>query len=132
MWKEFKDFLIKQNAIALAIAVVIGAALNTVVQAIVNDIIMPIVLVAESAAAGSAGDVLKWAPQIGPFTFKIGDLLSALVNFVIIGFVAWRISRMFVKPAPAGAPTTKQCNFCKSTIDIGATRCPHCTSQLAA
>ncbi|HEX8726781.1 MAG TPA: MscL family protein [Gemmatimonadaceae bacterium] len=132
MWKEFKDFLIKQNAIALAIAVVIGAALNTVVQAIVNDIIMPIVLVAESAAAGSAGDVLKWAPQIGPFTFKIGDLLSALVNFVIIGFVAWRISRMFIKPAPAGPPTTKQCSFCKSTIDIGATRCPHCTSQLAA
>jgi large conductance mechanosensitive channel len=46
--------------------------------------------------------------------------------------VAWRISKIFVKEPPKGPPTTKACSFCKSTIDIAATRCPNCTSQLSA
>ncbi len=125
MWKEFKDFLIKQNAIALAIAVVVGAALNTVVQAIVNDIILPIVQLVSPSVAWQ-----EWTWH----NFKFGDLASAILNFFIVGFVAWRISKIFIKkaPAPEGPPTTKTCDFCKSTIDIAATRCPHCTSQLAA
>ncbi|MDE3174118.1 MAG: MscL family protein [Gemmatimonadota bacterium] len=123
MWKEFKEFLIKQNAIALAIAVVIGAALNTVVQAIVNDIILPVV---QTVSPSVAWQEWTW------HNFKFGDLASAVLNFFIVGFVAWRISKIFIKPAPAGPPTTKSCDFCKSTIDIAATRCPHCTSQLAA
>jgi large conductance mechanosensitive channel len=123
MWKEFKDFLIKQNAVALAIAVVIGAALNTVVQAIVNDIILPIVQLISPAVAWQ-----EWTWH----NFKFGDLASAILNFFIVGFVAWRISKIFVKPAPKGEPTTKICEFCKSTIDVAATRCPHCTSQLIA
>ena len=123
MWKEFKDYLLKQNLLALALAVVIGVALNRVVQAIVNDIIMPFV-----TFATPGGDWEKWIPAIGPVKFPVGDLLSALLNFVIIGFVAWRISKLI--PAPP-APATKSCQFCKSAIDPAATRCPHCTSQLA-
>ena len=123
MWKDFKDFLIKQNAIALAIAVVVGAALNTVVQAIVNDVILPIVQLVSPSVAWQ-----EWTWH----NFKFGDLASALLNFFIVGFVAWRISKIFVKPAPSGLPATKACQFCKSTIDLAATRCPHCTSQLAA
>jgi large conductance mechanosensitive channel len=65
---------------------------------------------------------------VGPIQFGIGDLLSALLNFIIIGFVAWRITKLIPQPP---APATKACQFCKSTIDPGATRCPHCTSQLA-
>ena len=44
MFHEFKTFLIKQNVLALAIAVVIGTALNTLVKALVDDFIMPIVV----------------------------------------------------------------------------------------
>ncbi|HVZ78028.1 MAG TPA: MscL family protein [Gemmatimonadaceae bacterium] len=122
MWKDFKEFLIKQNAIALAIAVVIGAALNTVVQAIVNDIVLPLVQLVSPS--------VKWQDwNLG--NFKFGDLASAVLNFFIVGFVAWRISKIFVKEPPKGPPTTKACGFCKMTVDIGATRCPHCTSQLA-
>jgi large conductance mechanosensitive channel len=126
MWKEFKGFLIKQNAIGLAIAVVIGVALNAVVQAIVSDAIMPIVAVVEPSGDWATSVWTLWR-----FKFPLGHLASALVNFFIVGFVAWRISKIFVKEPPAGPPTTKSCNFCKSTIDIAATRCPHCTSQLA-
>jgi large conductance mechanosensitive channel len=125
MWREFKGFLLKQNALALAIAVVIGAALTKVVTAIVDDIIMPIV-----AVAAPGGEWQKATLDAGPFHFLVGDLFNAILNFLIIGFVVWRISKVFIKPDPA-APT-RACQFCKMTIDVAATRCPHCTSQLSA
>jgi large conductance mechanosensitive channel len=127
MWAEFKAFLIKQNALALAIAFVIGAALNTVVQAIVNDIIMPIV-----GALTPSGDWQKAAWHVGPVQFGVGNLASAVLNFLIIGFVAWRLSKLFIKDAaPVEAPATKVCPYCRMTIDAAASRCAHCTSALA-
>ncbi|HEX5077237.1 MAG TPA: MscL family protein [Gemmatimonadaceae bacterium] len=125
MWNEFKAFLLKENVLALAIAVVVGAALNKLVTAVVDDFIMPIVAVATP-------DPKTWQSAVtpGPIPFKIGDFGSALLNFLIIGFVAWRISKAFIRPAPATAPATKSCPFCKMTIDVAATRCAHCTSQL--
>ena len=123
MWTEFKEFLLKQNAIALAIAVVIGTALNSVVQAIVNDLIMPVVAV----ATPSDKEWQSFATIIGPFRFPIGHLGAALLNFMIIGFVAWRLTKLIApKPAPVN-----NCKFCKMPVDATATRCPHCTSQLA-
>jgi len=125
VFKDFKAFLVKQNALALAIGVVIGAALTKVVTAIVDDIIMPIV-----AVAAPGGDWQKATWNAGPFHFLVGDLLNAILNFVIIGFVVWRISKIFLKPDPA-APT-RNCPFCRMTMDAAATRCPHCTSQLTS
>ncbi len=125
MWKEFKAFLVKENVLALAIAVVVGGALNQLVTALVEDFIMPVVAVATPDPAG-------WQTAVtpGPIPFKIGDFGGALLNFLIVGFVAWRISKAFIRPAPTAAPATKQCGYCKMTIDVAATRCPHCTSQL--
>ena len=126
MWKEFKAFLIKENVLALAIAVVVGTALNKLVTAVVDDIVMPII-------AKATPDPSAWQSYTtpGPIPFKLGDLGSALLNFLIIGFVAWRISKAFIRPAPAAAaPATKNCTYCKMSIDAAATRCAHCTSQL--
>jgi large conductance mechanosensitive channel len=125
MIKEFKDFLLKQNIIALAIAVVVGTALNTLVKALVDDFIMPII-----AAFGPGGEWQTATWDVGPVKFGIGDFIAALINFLIIGFVAWRISKIFIKPE-AEAPK-KDCQFCRMSIDAAAIRCPHCTSQLAA
>jgi large conductance mechanosensitive channel len=123
MLKEFKDFLLKQNVVALAIAVVVGTALNLLVKALVDDFIMPIIV-----AIGPGGDWQKATWSVGSIKFGIGDFIAAAINFIIIGFVAWRISRIFIKPAGA----TKKCAFCRMEIDAAATRCPNCTSQLAA
>jgi large conductance mechanosensitive channel len=125
MWREFKTFLIKQNALALAIAFVLGAALNTVVQAIVNDLIMPVV-----GVITPKGDWQQAVFDVGPVHLKLGDLAGAVLNFIIIGFVAWRLSKVFTKPEPA--PVTKNCPFCKLSMDPAATRCPHCTSAVPA
>lgn len=124
MIKEFKDFLLKQNIIALAIAVVVGTALNTLVKALVDDFIMPIV-----AALGPGGEWQTTTWNVGSVKFGIGDFIAALINFLIIGFVAWRISKLFIKPE-AEAPK-KHCPYCRMSIDAAAIRCPHCTSQLS-
>ena len=126
MWSEFKTFLVKENVLALAIAVVVGAALNQLVTALVESFIMPVVAVTTPDPAG-------WQTAVtpGPIPFKIGAFGAALLNFLIVGFVAWRLSKAFMRPAPAAAaPSVKNCPFCKMSIDASATRCPHCTSQL--
>ena len=122
--KEFKDFLLKQNVVALAIAVVVGTALNTLVKAIVDDFIMPIIV-----AIGPGGDWQKATWSVGSVKFGVGDFAAAVINFVIIGFVAWRISKIFIKPE-SEAPK-KDCPYCRMSIDAAAIRCPNCTSQLS-
>jgi large conductance mechanosensitive channel len=124
MFKEFKEFLLKQNVVALALAVVVGTALNALVKALVDDFIMPIIV-----AIGPGGEWQKATWSVGPVKFGIGDFLAAVINFIIIAFVAWRISKIFIKPEPV-APV-KTCPFCRMSMDAAATRCPHCTSQLA-
>lgn len=123
MVKEFKEFLLKQNVVALALAVVVGTALNTLVKAVVDDFIMPLILY-----VAPGGDWQKATWNVGPVKFGIGDFLAATINFLIIGFVAWRISKIFIKP---DSPK-KDCPYCRMSMDAAATRCPNCTSQLAA
>jgi large conductance mechanosensitive channel len=127
MWREFKGFILRENVLALAVAVVIGAAIGKVVTAVVDDFIMPIV-----GAIAPSGTWQKATLDVGPIKFGVGDFLSVLLNFLIIGFVVWRISKAFLPatPAPAG-PIMKTCPFCRMTCDPLATRCPHCTSDLS-
>jgi large conductance mechanosensitive channel len=123
MWREFKAFLLTANVLSLALAVVIGAALAKVVSALVADIIMPIV-----GFAVPGGDWRAWVWQVGSVKFALGDFLGVLIDFFIIGFVVWRISKAFIKKA-VEAPK-RSCQYCRMPIDPAATRCPHCTSQL--
>ena len=96
MWRDFKAFLVKQNALALAIGVVVGSALDTVVKAIVNGLLMPIIAPLQAATAGDYSK-LTWA--VGPFRFAPGIVLASLVNFVIIGFVLFLIIQAYEKAA---------------------------------
>ena len=128
MWREFKQFLVKENVLALAIAVVIGAAMGKLVTALVNDFIMPIV-----ATVTPAGNWRTYTLDVGPVSFLVGDFIGALIDFIIVAFVIWRISKAFMRPAPAAEkPATRDCPYCRSTIDARATKCAHCTSTLAA
>ena len=124
MWRDFRNFLMKENFVALALAVVLGAAVGKVVQAVVDDFIMPIV---GAATPGGTWQTATW--DVGSMKFGVGNFVSVLINFIIIAFVVWRIAKMLEKPAPVEAPK-RQCQFCKMEIDPAATRCPHCTSQL--
>ncbi len=123
MWREFKAFLVSANVLALAIAVVIGAAMAKLVAALVADFIMPIV-----AFAVPGGDWRSATCNAGPVKFLVGDFAGALIDFLIIGFIVWRISKVFIRPA-ASAPV-RTCPYCRMAIDEAASRCPHCTSDL--
>ena len=164
MWHEFKAFLLKQNLLALALAVVVGTATNSVVQSLVTGFIMPVVglvtpgegwrqikiplgpsLVdrlrqagADSATVIAAADSARAAggtPNTAQNALLVGEFLSALLNFLIVGFVAWQITRWIIRPpAPAAnsKPATRACPYCRQQIDAAATRCAYCTSQVDA
>lgn len=124
MLSDFKAFLVKQNALALAIGVVIGAAMGDVVKGIVDDLIMPIV-----AYATPDGDWRKMTMDVGPVRFLIGDLAGRILSFLIVALVVWQIGKWLIKPGPEAV--TKPCPYCRMNLDVAATRCAHCTSQLA-
>ena len=128
MWQDFRAFLVKQNMLALAVAVVIGAATNDVVQGLVNDFIMPVI---NAVSPSKAWQDLRF-PASGPVQFTYGHFLSVLLKFVIVGFVCWRLLLLFVRPKAEAKAATRECPFCRQNIDPRATRCAYCTSQLTA
>jgi len=100
MWTDFKTFLIKDNVIGLAIAFIIGAAMTKLVTSLVDDVIMPVVNMATSATGGNWKDwfiPLTSAGAEGP-KMLVGNVIGAIINFLVIGFICWRIAKVFVKP----------------------------------
>src|SRR5688572_3867100 len=100
MWTGFKTFLIKDNVIGLAIAFIIGAAMVKLVTSVVDDVIMPVVNLATAATGGNWKDwyiPLTTAGADGP-KMLVGNVIGAIINFLVIGFICWRIAKVFVKP----------------------------------
>jgi len=129
---EFRGFLLKTNALALAIGVIIGGALGTVVNSLVNDIIMPPVgLALGGIDFASKTWVLKAAVNNDPTTevaIRYGLFINAIIAFIVIAFVVWWISRMFVKEPPPAE--VKTCPFCKEPNAVDATKCRACASAI--
>jgi len=128
MLKEFKEFAIRGNVVDLAVAVIIGGAFGKLVSSLVDNIIMPLI----GLLIGGI-DFKSLAITVGNAKVEYGLFLQNVVDFIIIAFVIFLIVRAInstKKPAPAAAPTTKECPHCFTTIPLKATRCPNCTSQL--
>ena len=126
LMKEFKEFAFKGNVLELAVAVVLGGAFNKVVTAVVDIFMTPILEALpklENGGTGFVGSLISFLAVVVEF------LLTALILFAIIKAFNKAKDMKKKEEAPA-APTTKKCPFCMSEIDIKATRCPHCTSEL--
>ena len=132
MVSEFKGFLLKTNALALAIGVIIGGALGTVVNSLVNDIIMPPIGMALGGVDfNQLKIVLKEAVAGDPATevaIRYGMFLNSIIAFIVIAFVVWQISRMLIKEPPAAE--VKMCPFCKEANAIDASKCRACASAI--
>jgi large conductance mechanosensitive channel len=123
---EFREFLLKQNALALAVGVVIGAAIGRVVSGVVDDLIMPIIgLVLPGGDWRSAQFVLN-----GNNAIKYGDMVGRVIDFLIVALVVFVIVKVLVEKAPPPA-STKTCPQCLDPIPLEAKRCRACTSQVA-
>lgn len=132
MVREFRDFLLQTNALALAVGVIIGAAVGKVVSSLVADILMPLIgLIIPGGAWRDAKLVLSTKPDgtVGN-AVTYGQFLGALIDFVIVAFVVFMITKMLLKPAPAASPNTKTCPECREIIPVEARKCRACTSPV--
>lgn len=131
--KEFKDFISRGNVMDMAVGIIIGGAFTSIVNSLVNDIINP--LIGMIGGTDLTGYVLVLKDDA---TLNYGSFLTAIINFLIMAIVVFiliktinTMSKAFTrKKEEEVAPTTKVCPFCKSEVNIEATRCPHCTSEL--
>jgi large conductance mechanosensitive channel len=126
---EFREFLFKQNALALAVGVIIGAAVGKVVSGLVDDLIMPIIgLILPAGDWRSAQIVLS-----GSNALKYGDFLGRLIDFAIVAVVVFLLVKALLTPAPVAAPekaATKICPECLELVPAAARRCRACGSVL--
>jgi len=122
--KEFREFLLKQNAFALAVGVIIGAAIGRVVSGIVEDVLMPVIgLVMPGGEWRNAQLVLS-----GQNAIKYGDLVGRILDFFVVALVVFLLVKAFLeKPA---APATKSCPECLEPIPLAARKCRACASPV--
>jgi large conductance mechanosensitive channel len=143
MLKEFKEFAMRGNVIDMAVGIIIGGAFGKIVTSVVNDLIMPPIGLVLGRV--NFNDLflsldrktypsLAAAKAAGAPTINYGAFVNNVVDFIIVAFVIFLLIKQvnrLMPPAPVPV-TTKECNYCGSQIPIKATRCPNCTSQLAA
>jgi large conductance mechanosensitive channel len=144
MWNDFKSFVLRGNVIDMAVGIIIGAAFNGIVGSLVNDMLMPPLgllmkgvdfsnLFFTLKPLGEVYPTLQAAKDAGAVTMNVGLFVNTVINFLIVAaavFVVVRLVSRLQSPPPAADPTTKECPYCLSTINIKATRCPNCTSDL--
>ena len=144
MLKEFKKFALKGNMLDLAVGVIIGGGFNTLIKSLVDNIIMPFISLFTGkldfanmfiALDGNKYATLAEAQEVTS-TIAYGSFITGLINFLLTAFVVFLLVKFINnlkkkdEPAPAPAPTTKVCPYCKSEIHIEATKCAHCASDV--
>lgn len=143
MLREFREFIARGNALDMAVGIILGVAFGAVVASFVADIIMPPIGLMLGGLdftnrfirlAGPEAATLTAAKEAGAVTINYGVFVNRLVDFLIVGFVLFVIVRQVnqMRRQEAAPATTKECPYCFSAIAVRATRCPQCTSSLAA
>jgi large conductance mechanosensitive channel len=144
MLKEFKAFAMRGNVVDMAVGIIIGAAFGRIITSLVADIIMPPIgrvlghvdfSTLFLNISGTYYPTLAAAKAANAPTINYGIFINTVIDFLIVAFVIFLIVQQIShwdKPAPAAAPTTKDCPYCLSAIPLKATRCPNCTSELRA
>ncbi len=131
--KEFKEFISRGNVMDMAVGIIIGGAFTSIVSSLVEDIINPIL----GLFGGMNFDQYS-VKLLGQATLNYGKFITAVINFLIMALVIFLIvkavntasEKLSKKEEIVEKVTTKKCPYCKTEIDIEATRCPHCTSML--
>ena len=136
-FSEFKTFALKGNVMSMAVGVIIGGAFSGLVTSLTTNIITPLL----NCFGKMDGQVSKLAFKIKGQSLEFGIFLADVINFLIMAFIVFLLvkgmnalanigSKKKEEEEPA-APTTKTCPYCKSEIAIDATKCAHCTSDVA-
>jgi large conductance mechanosensitive channel len=129
----FREFLLKANALALAVGVIVGVAMGNVVNSLVNDVIMPpIGMVLGNLDFSQMKVVLKATGD--PKTevaIRYGAFINVVIAFLIVALVVYVMMSLLLRVAPESpAPPTKTCRYCKEDVPVDATKCRACTSAI--
>ncbi len=132
---EFKEFISKGNVMDMAVGIIIGGAFTAVVTSLVNDILMPVINLITGGADFAGMNIVLAGSGEDAIVLSLGSFIGAIVNFLIIAIVVFLLVKAMNKfrrnkEEEEAAPTTKICPKCKSEINIEATKCPCCTSDL--
>lgn len=129
--QEFKEFALKGNVMSLAIGVIIGGAFQAIVTAFTENVINPII----GCIGGT--DVQGKIHLMGDQYINYGAFITAVINFIIMAFVLFllvkginKLMTIGKKPEAEAAPLTRKCPYCFGEVDIKATKCMYCTSDL--
>ncbi len=149
--KEFKEFAIKGNVIDMAVGIIIGGAFSPIVNSLVKDIIMPPIgyilgnvdfsnLYLSITPSKVHYATLAEAQEAGIVTINYGVFFNTLISFLIVSFAVFLLVKTinklkYDKKNEAAiqeeqTPTTKECPYCCSSINIKAVKCPFCSSDL--
>ena len=138
--KEFKTFALKGNVLDMAIGIIIGANFSKIVDSLVKDVMMPpLGMLLGKVDFSSLKIALGSEPDAA--TINYGLFINNVISFIIVAFAVFllvkgintvraKMEKAEEKAAAAAAPTEKECPYCCTKIPVGATRCPHCTSEL--
>jgi large conductance mechanosensitive channel len=137
MVKEFKEFAMRGNVIDMAVGIVIGAAFGKIVSSVVNDIIMPPIgmLLGNVDFTNLAITLKAKTAETEAVSIRYGVFINTVLDFIIVAFAIFIVIKQINRfkkreETVAREPTTKECAKCYSTINIKATRCPNCTSEI--
>ncbi len=129
--QEFKEFALKGNVMDMAIGVIIGAAFGNIVTAFTESFINPIISCIGGSEVGGAIEIGDTGNYI-----TYGAFLTAVINFLIMAICIFLMMKAVNKIMSLGkkkeeaAPVTRKCPYCFGEIDIKATKCMHCTSDV--
>ncbi|MGE3063539.1 MAG: large conductance mechanosensitive channel protein MscL [bacterium] len=144
MFKEFKEFALKGNMLDLAVGIILGSAFGKIITSLVNDILMPPLGLLLGKVdfsnlfvdlSGKGFNSVADAKAAGAATINYGLFINVIIDFIIVAFVIFMLIKQVNKlnrkkvEAPS-SPTTKECPYCFSTINIKATKCPNCASEI--
>lgn len=145
--EEYKTFALKGNVVEMAIGIVVGGAFATIASSLVDNLIAPVLgLLTSGVDVADLFFVLKQGEQGGPYltlalankdgavTISYGLFINSLVSFTIVSWFAFilvkGINRIREREEDEVIHETKSCPFCYSVINVHATKCSFCTSQL--
>lgn len=143
---EFREFIMRGNVMDMAVGVIIGGAFQKIISSLVDDIIMPVISLLTGGIDfnnkfvvldGGSYATLEAAKEAGAATLNYGTFITVVINFILMALVIFllvkfmnNVNNKFAKEEAEAPATTKICPKCKSEINIEATKCPCCTSDL--
>ncbi|MGH8371156.1 MAG: large-conductance mechanosensitive channel protein MscL [Gammaproteobacteria bacterium] len=151
MFRNFRDFAMRGNVMDMAVGIIIGAAFGTIVKSLVDDVIMPpiglllgnvdfsnlFVVLKQGAKEAGPYTTIAQAHAAGAVTLNYGLFINTVISFIIVAFSVFMLisamqnaQKRFRKNEAQAAPSTRECPRCFSSINIKATRCPNCTSDV--